>query len=419
VSPPAQAVPTGPERSPSTSDADIGRSARRLTLLVQVGTFILILGITDGALGVLWPSMRATFHLPLDDLGVLSVAATALYFAGGLLASRIRGRLGVGNVLAASCVLALGALVTWSAAADWLTVLVAVALLGLSKGVVDAVVNAEAAMDGGMRRLGLLHGSWAIGGMFGPLLVAAVLAGAHDWRAAVVVMAGGALVLTPVSVLGRRSPAPLPPSEPAPSSDVAARAEPDGSTAPARRWVLVATVIVFAVYAAAENCPIAWGYSYLILDRHVSRTLAALALAMFWAGLTVGRLGLALVNDRFAAVAVLELSCLLVMVGSGLLWLLPGTFAVIGLPIAGLGAAAVFPVLVALMPRRVGEARTGQAVGAAIAAACFGGPVAVALFGLLATHLGAGVLGACVFSASVLLYVGNRSLSFATGRWAA
>jgi fucose permease len=140
---------------------------------------------------------------------------------------------------------------------------------------------------------------------------------------------------------------------------------------------------------------------------------------MFWAGLTVGRLGLALVNDRFAAVAVLELSCLLVMVGSGLLWLLPGIFAVIGLPIAGLGAAAVFPVLVALMPRRVGEARTGQAVGAAIAAACFGGPVAVALFGLLATHLGAGVLGACVFSASVLLYVGNRSLSFATGRWAA
>jgi fucose permease len=401
----------------SASDGDIGRSARRLSLLVQVGTFILILGVTDGALGVLWPSLRATFRLPLDDLGVLSVAATALYFAGGLLANRIRGRLGVGNVLAASCVLALGALVTWGAATDWPTVLVAVALLGLAKGVVDAVVNAEAAMAGGMRRLGLLHGSWAIGGMFGPLLVAAVLAWAHDWRVAVIVMAVGALVLSPLSVLARRPATPLQASKSATEGAIPTRTAVPA--VPARRWVLGATVTVFAVYAAAENGPIAWGYSYLILDRHVSRALAALALAMFWAGLTAGRFGLAVASDRFAAVIVLELSCLLMMVGSGLLWLLPGTFAVIGLPIAGLGAAAVFPVLVALMPRRVGEARTGQAVGASIAAACFGGPVAVALFGLLATHLGVGALGACIFSASVLLYLGNRSLSFATGRWAA
>jgi fucose permease len=119
---------------------------------------------------------------------------------------------------------------------------------------------------------------------------------------------------------------------------------------------------------------------------------------MFWAGLTAGRFALAVASDRFAAALVLELSCLLVMVGSGLLWLLPGTLAVIGLPIAGLGAAAVFPVLVALMPRRVGQARTGQAVGVSIAAACFGGPVAVALFGLLAAHLGVGVLGACTWA---------------------
>ena len=71
---------------------------------------------------------------------------------------------------------------------------------------------------------------------------------------------------------------------------------------PARRWVLGATVTVFAVYAAAENGPIAWGYSYLILDRHVSRALAALALAMFWAlptsilGGNAAAAGIALIN---------------------------------------------------------------------------------------------------------------------------
>ncbi|MGD0084968.1 MAG: MFS transporter [Acidimicrobiales bacterium] len=399
-----------------------------LKLAVQLGAFVVILGIPDGVLGVLWPSMRAAFHLPLDDLGVLTVASAALYFAGGLIADRVRTRLGSGNAMVASCGVALVGLAVWSGAPSWLLLLGAVALLGGSRGVIDAVLNAEAALDGGVRRLGLLHGSWAIGGTLGPLLVAAVLAWAHDWRVAVVVVAAGVLVLMALALVDRQRdrsavPAPTCPVALASPADARRAGEPEAGarrsdSAPSggarSRLRLVLTIATFVAYTAAESGPIAWGYTYLIYDRHTSRTVAAVAIASYWAALMAGRFGLAVVDDRMAGTTILEASCILMIAGTGLFWLLPGSLSIAGLPIAGLGAAAVFPMLMALMPSRLGEAATGHAVGISIAAASLAGPAAVAVFGVLAAHLGVGALGVCLFAVTPVLYVTNRMLTVAT-----
>lgn len=432
-----------------------------MPLVVQLGAFVLILGVPDGSIGVLWPSMRATFHLPLDDLGLLTVAGTLLYITGGLAGNSVRSRAGVGGSMIGCCALAAVMLAAWAGAPDWGLVLLAFALLGLARGVVDAVLNADAALDGGVRRLGLLHGSWAVGGTMGPLLVAAVLAGTHDWRLAVAITAGAVACLTPVAIAewrlakrdapvidgdseqalatsptrATRPPATDPglhPPDPAihPTDPAIHPTEPAiHLTDPAihltdpgihlrNRLPLVLTILAFIAYTGAESGPIAWGYTYLISDRGVSRTLAALAMAAFWAALTCGRFGLAAVDDRIPPAAILEGSCVLLAVGTGMFWLLPGALAVLGLPVAGLGSAAVFPMLVALTPERIGESGTGQAVGASVAAAGLGGPAAVALFGVIAAHLGVRVLGVCLFAAAVLMYLVNRVLTTVSARLA-
>ncbi|HEV8064601.1 MAG TPA: MFS transporter, partial [Acidimicrobiales bacterium] len=343
---------------------------------MQLGAFVLILGIPDGSLGVLWPSMRATFHLPLDDLGLLGFAGTVLYMAGGLIGNRAQAVLGVGGSMIASCAVAVVALAAWTVSPAWVLLLGAVGLLGLSRGVIDAVLNADAALDGGVRRLGLLHASWAVGGTIGPLLVAAVLAFSHDWRLAVAITAAAVVALLPVAVAERRALNR--------ARDVAPeRALPPAALLPPRqprrpRRALVLTVVAFVLYTAAESGPVAWGYTYLISDRHISHTAAAFAMALFWAALTAGRLALAAVGSRFSPTGIVEVSCLLLVAGTAMLWLLPGASDVLGLPVAGAGAAAVFPMLMALIPERIGEHRTGHAVGASISAAALGGPVAVA-----------------------------------------
>ncbi|MGO9196957.1 MAG: MFS transporter [Acidimicrobiales bacterium] len=392
------------------------RPNRRLAgAIVQFGSFVVILGIPDGLVGVLWPTMRRSMHRPLADLGELVLAGTALYLVGGLVADRIQRAIGLRATLFWSTVIGLGSLLGWALAPSWWVILVAFCSLGLVKGVLDAVLNAVAAVDGGVRRLGLLHASWAIGGTLGPVLVATLVAGG-DWRAAVAVVAGAGAILVPFAAASPRTVAraPEPISEPPPARGPGHRS---AMSRPGQWQGLAATVLAFMAYTAAESGPVAWGTTYLISDRHLGTTAAAAAMAVFWGALTAGRLGLA-VRQRWPATQVLEASCLLFVAGMALFWLLPGSLAVVGLPIAGLGSAPIFPLYVALTPGRLGEEVTGRAVGYSVAGAAIGGPAAVALFGVLAASFGTGVLAPCLFGAAVVMYLAHRLLALVVRRQA-
>lgn len=395
--------------APSLPTAQRWHPSRRMAgSAVQFGSFVFILGVPEGILGVLWPTMRHSLHRPLADLGELVVAGTVLYFAGGLLANRIERTIGLRATLVVSTVGGTGSLLLWAFGPSWWTVIAAIALLGGVKGVLDAALNAVAAIDGGVRRLGLLHASWAIGGTLGPVVVATVVAGS-DWRAAVALVAVIAGFLIPLAALSPSPPVPLPATEP----EIAAATAATAGTRPNnyRQWVgLAATTFAFMMYTAAEGAPVSWGATYLVSDRHLHVATAAAAMAAFWGALTLGRLALAL-PQRWRPTQLLEASCLLFVAGTALVWALPGILAVVGLAVAGLGSAAIFPLYIALTPARLGADVTGRAVGYSIAGSSLGGPAAVSLFGVLAAHFGVSVLGPCLFGAAVLMYLSHRLLA--------
>ncbi|MHB1987206.1 MAG: MFS transporter [Acidimicrobiales bacterium] len=383
--------------------------------VVQFGSFILLLGIPDGLLGVLWPTMRRNLHRPLADLGELVVAGTALYVVGGLVGDRLQRAIGLRATLFWSTVVGLGALLGWALSPSWWAILLALGLLGLVKGILDVVLNALAAVDGGVRRLGFLHASWAVGGTLGPVLVATLVAGG-DWRLAVGVVAAASAVLVPLAAAS--PPRPTHPTGARPLAEVPSPVPGVHSWWPGRRglaapppWLALATTtFAFAAYTGAEAAAVSWATTYLVGDRHLGTTAAAAAMAVFWGALTLGRLGLA-VPHQWHPARVLEASCLLFVAGMAMFWLLPGALAVVGLAVGGLGSATIFPLYVALTPGRLGEEVTGRALGYAIAGAATGGPIAVASFGVLASHFGTSVLAPCLFGATVVMYIGHRLLA--------
>ena len=377
---------------------------RRLTFGVQLGTFVVLLGIPNGLLGPLWPTMHHDLHRPVEDLGQLVAAATVLYLGGGLVSSRVAVFCGRRLTVFCCTVLGFGALCLWSLGRSWALILVALGLLGLAQGLLDAVVNAAAALDGGVRRLGILHASWAIGGTLGPLLVAALASGG-DWRLSVGAVAIAEACLIPFAALAEGG------DEAGSAAPLEKGAPPETPRRP--RLGLFVTTLAFVLYVAAEAAPISWGPTYLVSDRHLTPSDAAIAVALYWAGLALGRLYLA-APQRFDPRRVLEWSAVAMVAGLALFWLLPGKGDLIGLPIAGLGSATIFPLYVALTPERLGTEATGRAVGYAIAGAAFGGPGAVELFGVLAAHFGTGVLAPCLFGAGVLMYLSHRLLGFLT-----
>ena len=84
------------------------------------------LGLPEGMLGVAWPSIRASFGLPLDALGLLLGTFATGYFVSSAVSGRVLTRLGIGQALAISCGLTGVSLLGYA--------IVAVAQLGLAIG---------------------------------------------------------------------------------------------------------------------------------------------------------------------------------------------------------------------------------------------------------------------------------------------
>lgn len=159
-------------------------SARQRTaLLVGLAYAAFIsLGLPDGLTGVAWPSIRATFGLPLDALGALITTGTVGYLASSFSSGRILVRLGVGRLLALSCLATAVSLLGYGSAPLW-AVMVGLGLLaGLGGGAIDAGLNTYAAENFSPRTVNWLHASFGLGAAIGPLLMSGVIGAGQSWR---------------------------------------------------------------------------------------------------------------------------------------------------------------------------------------------------------------------------------------------
>src|SRR4030042_9398 len=131
-----------------------------LVLLAYVA--FIALGMPDGLLGVAWPSIRAGFSVPLDAVGLLLSAAVAGYLTSSFLSGPLIARLGVGNVLAASCAMTGAGLIGYTLApAWWMMVLIGV-VAGLGAGAIDAGLNTYVAAYFGEGLMQWLHACYGI-----------------------------------------------------------------------------------------------------------------------------------------------------------------------------------------------------------------------------------------------------------------
>src|SRR5438067_10362345 len=89
------------------------------------------LGLPEGMLGVAWPSIRTSFGLPLDALGLLLAPFATGYFISSATSGRVVGRFGIGSALAASCGLTGASLLGYAWSPAWLSMLALSGLLGI------------------------------------------------------------------------------------------------------------------------------------------------------------------------------------------------------------------------------------------------------------------------------------------------
>src|SRR5688572_15820061 len=91
---------------------------RGLMVAIAFAAFV-SLGLPDGVLGVAWPSVRATFGLPVSHLGTVLFAVMAGYLASSFASGAVVARHGVGWVLAWSNGMVAASCVGYALAPAW------------------------------------------------------------------------------------------------------------------------------------------------------------------------------------------------------------------------------------------------------------------------------------------------------------
>jgi len=355
------------------------------------------LGLPAGAIGVAWPHMRASLGAPLAGLGLLLAAWTIAYFLASASSGPATARFGTSVLLLAGCILAGGGALGLALSSRWWIIPLAGIPLGGGSGFIDAAVNAHVSLNRGVRYMGWLHASWAVGAAVGPQAIVVALATTGSWRAAFAAMAA-AFVAIGLVVGARRS-------------DWArdARSEPrlpppSPSRGPQYRRAVLLLAGLFLVGAGLEATAGDWSYTQLTTGRSVASDLASVSASLFWAGLAGGRAALGLFGNRARPIRLLDASVALAILASLGFWLGPPLVAAfIALPTLGIAASLIFPLLLSLTPERVGSAMTAHTVGYGLAAGNLGAGATPALTGLVLQSAGVVALGPILASLAIVM----------------
>jgi fucose permease len=99
------------------------------------------IGIAEGGLGVLLPSILSAYQLTPATVTLLFVSQVSGYMAAALTSSAIASRLGLARMLLLAAIALASALTTYALAAYWLVMVAVGTLLGLGIGLIDAGIN--------------------------------------------------------------------------------------------------------------------------------------------------------------------------------------------------------------------------------------------------------------------------------------
>ena len=372
------------------------RNYPKIGLVILAYVAFIALGMPDGLLGVAWPSIRTSFSIPLDAIGMLLTAAVAGYMTSSFLSGPLITRLGVGRVLIASCALTGVGLIGYTLVPEWWMMVLLGVVAGLGAGAIDAGLNTYVASHFGEGLMQWLHASYGVGVTLGPIIMTTALTVLNSWRVGYRVVGGFQLVLATCFVLTLamwdKKEASGGSEEPRRLTDYKT---PMGETL--RQSQVWFSALLFFLYCGAEVSLGTWTYSLLIGSRGIDPTVAGLWAGSYWATFTIGRVVAGLYAKR-AGINLLVLGGLGgAFLGAVLLVWNPSEVAnLLAVALIGFSIAPIFPALMSGTSQRVGAHFAANTIGLQMAATGLGTAVIPSLMGVLARQISLEIIPICM-----------------------
>lgn len=369
-------------------------------MLVMAYLSLGTLGAYNAQLGVVWPSIRETFGLPLDALGIILAAGTAGFFLASVLGGMVITRFGAGVLFVGCSLLGVVGTLGFALSPAWWTAILAHFVAGLAGGSYELGTNTFVVTRHGAREMNWLHAFYGVGATLSPLLITALLDRSLSWRwgyATIMLLFAGLLVYYLITF--RKWQAGVHPAEDE-NGDLDAASS--GSTLRlAFVWMMI---VLFFVYTGVEVSVGQWSFTLLTEARGIAPTTAGVWVSIYWGSFTVGRFLLGSFADRISPNVLLRGSIAGAILGAALLWWNPASISgLLALGVMGVSFASIYPGLMTVTPQHVSRRHVANALGFEAAAAGLGSAGLPALAGVLADGVGLEVVAPFLLGAVVLM----------------
>jgi len=377
-------------------------------LLAVIYLSFISLGLPDSLLGSAWPSMYGELGVPVSYAGAVSMIIAVGTVVSSLQSDRLTRKLGAGRVTALSVAMTAAALFGFSVSHSFWQLCMWAIPYGLGAGSVDAALNNYVALHYASRHMSWLHCMWGVGATVGPYIMGYALTGGAGWpmgyrcisllQIGLTVVLFAALPLWRVHGSGREA-------------EAAASAPPlklkQVLAIPGAKAVMGS----FFCYCALEQTTILWASSYLALSKGVPAETAAKFGSLFCLGITVGRALSGFITMKLNDAQMIRLGSGIIAAGiAAMLLPLGESAALAGLILIGLGCAPVYPCVIHSTPEHFGADKSQAVIGVQMASAYIGTCVMPPLFGLIATHISAGLLPVYLAALLAVMTLTHESL---------
>ncbi len=358
-------------------------------LLLAIYFAFLSMGLPDALLGAAWPSMRASFEVPLSYAGIISMLVTLCIIISSLSAASLTRRLGRARLVFASALLSALSLMGYAQADSIVELALFSIPYGLAAGAIDTSLNNYVALHYSARHMSWLHGIWGIGAATSPIIMSLSLSQYGEWQMGYWIVAAlqltialGLLLCIPLWKEEKSAPAPADEREtPRPMGNIAALKTPG----------VLCVLMCFFAYGSLEVAGGLWAASYLVDCKGLSPALASGYASLYFMGVVGGRFLCGFVAPYCSERRQILSGVGLMLLGVLLLLLPHVALVMLGLFLIGVGGAPICPALFHAIPRYFGEERSLAITGLQMAFSYLGASLMPPFMGLLAELAGLGI----------------------------
>ena len=326
------------------------------------------LGVPDSLIGSAWPAIHSELNIPVETVSIITFLISGCTVLSSMFSSRILNKMGTARVTAFSTAMTAFSLLGFSLVPSFLFMIPLAVVLGLGAGAIDSGLNNFVALHCKASHMNFLHCFYGVGVSLSPYLMSRALSNIGwrgGYRYAFYVQLAISILLVVSMPLWKRA------------SSKEDEEEEKGVNLSflqmAKRSEVRQVWIIMLVTNAIEYACGVWGSTYLVEEKGFEMKYGALALTVYYVGMSIGRFVSGLLANKIGTWKRIGMGCVVLAPAITIMLLpLPGFVAVIGLFLVGLGNGSIYPNMIHLTPHNFGKDVSQSIMGSQIAFAYMG-----------------------------------------------